>query len=577
MRKWAFLLAFLMLPGLAQVVIINSNDWRFVLLSMEYAHYQGDDVIFLISESQADIIAKNLVGDGITVFEDSDPIVDDYAQYIKNFYDVEADSREFDGYSELQEYLLRVLTPEDLFVASTLEPENTLISVPLAYKENGVVLFQSSGLFSRLSDFEDIYAVGGLKRDFRRELLSVAALLEKDVMEIDQGSPYSNSLALLDEWGETDKLYISTGSFLEPTLLDGRYPLVLVGSGGYSDGFLDVLDEVGVDTVFVIGTRLMEVARRIRDDSNKEIRVIVKYGETYTSAGYAGTVFALSTYKVPIPQPNVTLANVLYDTEEGKLYVKYGNYGDGLAYVSTVTRIARDGTTLTSITDDETFLLWPGDEIVRVYSIDLTDYGLSNLDANVYARYGRYTDFLVNILDVTAPLQMTRVVDRSSISIERATYDGRLLRVYVRNDGSVDAYVSGEIALELDGDTERFQLSGVRLPRGRTSALQTRIRLTDEDVDNNEFVEAFLKYGESQDLLINTIRRKVQLEVVKIRLELLAAPVLAALLIILLISVVSRLRRRRYYRAGRRIRRFQRNILGSRRTRGRRPRGRRRR
>ncbi len=565
MRKLALLLIFVLMPALAKVVIINSNDWRFVLLSMEYAHYQGGDVIFLITESQADIIAKNLMGDDLLVMEDrSGPIVKDYDYYLKKFYGLDPEKKDFRDYRDLQEFLLKVLTPEALFVASTIEPENTLISVPLAYRKKGVVLFPSSSLFSRLPDFSDVYLVGSIQRDYRRELLSVAALLEKEVKIIDQGSPYSNSLALLDEWGGSpERLYLSTGGFLEPTLLDGKYPLVLVGRDSYNKGFIDVLRRLDIDTVFVIGTELMDVGRRIRDDSDKEIRVIVKYGETYTAAGYAGTIFALSVYRVPIPQPNVTVTSVLYDSEDAKLYVRYTNLGDGLAYVSTITRIARDGVTLTSITDDEIFLLWPGDELIRVYSIDLTDYGLNNLDAVIDARYGRYEDFLVDVLDRTIPITVTRVVDRSSISVERATYDGTILRVYVHNDGAVTAYVPGQVTLLLDGGNELFQLSGVKLSPGRTGVLQLRIRLDDTDLENNQFVDVFLKYGERQDLLVNVLKSRVQLEIVKLRLELLAMPILALLLILLVMTVVSRMRRRRYYRAGRRIRRFQKAIIGT--------------
>ena len=254
MRKSLLLIIFLLLPVLSQVVIVNSNDWRFVLLSMEYAHYENADVYFLVSESQADILAKNLVGEGIVVFEDKNPIVDDYAYYLKALYGLDPESKDFRDYRDLQDYLMKVLSPETLFVASDIEPENTLVSIPFAYKEKGIVLFPSSSLFSKLSDFNDIYIIGSIARDYKRELMAIASLLDKRIEIIDRGSPYSNSLALLDDWGATNKLYLSTGEFLEPTLLDGSYPLVLVGSEGYNDGFINILNKQGVETVFVIGT-----------------------------------------------------------------------------------------------------------------------------------------------------------------------------------------------------------------------------------------------------------------------------------------------------------------------------------
>ena len=137
MRKLALLVFMFALPVFSDMVIVNSHDWRFVLLAMEYAHYQGDDVVFLLSESHADILAKNLAGEGFVVFEDSDPIVDDYDYYLKTFYGLDPEKKEFKDYRDLQEYLLKVLAPGSLYIASTLEPENTLVSIPIAYKENG--------------------------------------------------------------------------------------------------------------------------------------------------------------------------------------------------------------------------------------------------------------------------------------------------------------------------------------------------------------------------------------------------------------------------------------------------------
>ena len=571
MRRLALLVFALTIPVFADLVIVNSHDWRFVLLAMEYAHYQGEDIIFLLTESQSDIVAKNLAGEGFVVFEDSDPVVKDYDRYLRNFYDIESEKKSFKDYRELQEYILRVLSPGSLYIASTVEPENTLISIPIAYKEDGLVLFRSSSLFSRLGDFEDITIVGNIERDYRRELLSIASLLGKEIEVIDRGSPYANSLVLLDDWGETDTLYLSSGEFLEPTLLDGASPLVLIGQSGYSSGFIETLRTLGVKSVKVIGAELMSAARKIRDDSNKEISVVVKYGETYTSAGYAGTVFALSTYRIPIPQPNVTITDILYDSETQKVYVKYSNLGDGGAYVAAITRILREGETLTTITDDEVFLMWPGDELVRTYSIDLSAYGLNDLEGNVEAWYGRYTDFLVNTIDVTAPLRITKVDDATSVDMERATYDGTWLRVYVRNTGPVDAFISGEVTLVLDGDPEVYQLSGVRLSPGKTGILKLRIRMSESELDENDFVDVFLRYGESSDLQVNSLRRKIQLEILEVRLELIAMPLLALLLIILVVSIVSRVRRRRYYRAGRRLRRVKTTVLGTKRRR-RRPR-----
>ena len=561
-KRYLFVVLFLLLPAFSKLVIVNSQDWKFVLLSMEYAQYSNSDIVFLTDEVQADIIAKNLAGSDIVVFEDKRPILRDFDAYAKNLYGVKMDRKDFSGYADLQEYLLRIVEPKTLFIASTLEPENTIISVPLAYKQDGIVLFRSDSLFSRLTDFENIYLVGGVQRDFRKELLSVANLLGKEIQIIDEGSPYKNSLVLLDLWGKTDKVFMSTGEFLHPTIFSGNYPLVLIGQGTYPDGLIDTLKNEGVKTLLVVGTDLMGTARKLRDDSNKELGVLVEYGETYTAAGYAGTIYALTVYRLPLPRPNITISDVFYDQEQKKLYVKFSNKGDGLSYTASVLRIQKNGRTLNTITDQEVFRLWPGDDVVRVYSLDLTPYGLNGIDVNINAKYGRYEGFLVNVLDITRQISITSLLDKSVVSLEKATYDGKWLKIYVKNTGGVVAYVGGEVYLLLDGKKEAFPLTGARISSGKTGTLKLRIRMDEQEFADNEFVEVFLKYGSRQDLLIKNFTQKVLLEKVKIRLELVLLPVGLLILVLLIMGGVSRLQNRRYYRVGRRVRRLRTRVYG---------------
>jgi hypothetical protein len=322
-----------------------------------------------------------------------------------------------------------------------------------------------------------------------------------------------------------------------------------------------MLDRLGVETVEVVGAELMGIARRIRDDSNKKISVLGLWGQAFTQGGTAGTPLAVDTFKIPIPEPNVTVTEVIYDPESQMVYIRYANNGDGIAYISALTRIGKNDQTIVTISDDELFLLWPGEEIIRTYSVDLIGSGISNLEANVYAKFGRYTDFLVYVLDTVLPVTVTKVVDDSSIILERVTYDGSYLRVYVKNVGIVNAYIAGQANLVFDGQPEAFPLSGILLSTGRTGVLKVKLTLNEAELAENEFVEVLLRFGERQDMMIHFLKQKAVLEIIKVRLELLAMPVIALFLILLLSSIVTRMKRRKYYKASRRIRSMKTNLI----------------
>ncbi|MBR9679905.1 MAG: hypothetical protein GOU99_02555 [Candidatus Altiarchaeota archaeon] len=561
MRRSAFLLFLLLIPTFAGTAVINSNDWREVLAGMQLAKLEGHEVRFLVSVRQADVLAQNLPPNNVTVIETSNPIMQDYANYLENAYDIETNELLFRNYREIQNHILRYYEPSSIAFISEYEPENAVLSLPMMFRESGVVFVSEPSIFSRMGVVEKIYIIGHLQRDHQRTILSTAGALGKSVKIINQGSPYANGLAVLDVWGRTDKAILTTGEFFETTLSDGSHPVLLVGKEQYPEGLIESLDTAGINQVYVIGSDLLSVAQKIREDSGRTIGVMVKYGEGYLQAGTFSEVLALTIFQIPMPQPNITFTRAIYDSTTNKLYITLFNQGDGAAYFLTNLQIAQNGSVVSSIRDNEMILIWPGEEVTQTFTIDLASIGSENMTAILNGKYGRFEDFLVKTIEQERPIEFGVLEDNSNIEMIRATYDGTWIRVYIKNIAGVTAYVSGYVELTLDGELRDFYGGDLKIESGKTGVLKVKIELTEEDLLANSIIPVNLRYGEKRSLLVKTLKQYLELEVVKFNLMLIVGIAIPLLITMLLIVLMRRRERSKYYKVRKRFRKIKRTKL----------------
>ena len=554
------MLLFMMNAVFCETLVVNSMDWRSVFLGMEYAHYMGYDINFISSPYQAGSLALTLPKTNVTVLEMKDPIMPGYSQYLRNMHGIYSSELKFRDSADFQEYLMDTFQPKVLFFVSEAEPENAVISLPIAYKKNGFVFFQQNSLIGRMGEVNLIYLVGNIRRDFRRNVLSVSTVLDTIVEVVNEESPYSNSLHFLNMWGRTNEVILTSGDILEKTIFEAEMPVLLVGVRDYSAGFIDTLHEKGIDKVFLIGSKLLQVGSKIREDSSRTIFPLIKYGESKVMGG-ASQVNALTVYELPIPTPVLNFTRVVYDPAAKKLYVTLWNLGDGISKTMGVHPVMSEGKVVATVRDDDVFTIWPGEEVTTSYSVDLSSYRPESLSAILSARFGRYKDFMVDYIEDEKPVEVRRVGDRSEIEVTKATYDGTYIRIFVDNIAPVDVYVGGYVQLELDGATQDLLLPTTRIPYGKSATLRTKVDMTREEADSNHIVNVILRHGEQSDLMIKYTEAQVEMEQVRINLALFLIPVAVLLLLLLAIVVADHLRRRRYYRVSRKIKEVRRRTF----------------
>jgi len=547
-------------PVFSEILVVNSMDWKSVFLGMEYAHKMNYDIRFIRSPYQAESLARTLPKANVTILEMRDPILPGYSQYIRNMHGVYSSEMKFRDAADFQDFLMDTFKPKTVFFVSEAEPENAVISVPLAYKKNGLVFFQQDSLLRKLENTNAIYMVGNLRRDFSRSVSSISSVLNIIIEIVNSDSPYANSLKLLDMWGRTHQAILSSGDLLEKTLFESNMPILLVGTTNYGSEFLELLYRKNIDQVFLIGPKLLQVGQKIRDDSNQEIATLVKYGERAAESGVS-EVIALTVYDIPLPVPVLNLTRVIYDPANKQVYVNIINLGDGISKTMGVHSIYSGNALVRTIRDDEPFTIWPGEEVTTSYSADLDDYALESLRAVLSARFGRYKDFMVNYIEVDIPVEIRTVMDRSEIQVTKATYDGNYLRISVENPGQVDTYVGGSAIIEIDGVPQEIPLPITRVEPGKSGILRTKVEMNKEDVDSNPFIKTLLRYGEASNLLTKRAEFLVQLDLVRINLSFFVLPVALLIIAFLAYLIYDHFRRRKYYRVSRKIKRISRKSM----------------
>ncbi len=516
----------LVAPGFSDY-LINSKDWKFAFLASEALSYEGKSFRYVISEKQLAILPY-FINSGEEIYEDNNPVIGNLAGYIRSTAGKDVYTKKYTDFVELQRQLVRSGKFFCYFLVSPNEPENALVALEAARASGCLVIFSHVGIENYLKGSK-ITVVGRVSLLTIRNLKNAGNTIEI----IDNGSPYENAKEIIRKFfAGTNSAYLSTGDFLEPSFFLGRpHPFILVGKGSYPRDLITFLRERRINTLYVIGTELLYVGRMIRDDSNKTIGVLVKYGEGYTNIpGYTGRVFALSMYRIRIPLPRFRIVNATYDPVRKSLYITVENSGDGQGYVLGYIDIkTKDGKIVKSIYDKEPFFVEPKANISIPYPADLTDYLHEELYAYITMKYGRYADFLTNY--ITAKGELPPVVMKISIGnvgeyskcikpVSLTLSGQNKLRLTVENTCRGTLYTTGYVAVEVDGRKDKVFFRAPVAVVGKKAVVLTASGVITQEPGTE--VDVVLKIGKSPKALTSFVIYRMRLEEEKLNYGLIA-------------------------------------------------------
>ena len=546
----------LLTPAFSHIVVINSQDWRDVLAGLQYAVHKGYNAYFTNSPNPAGLF-NILPKDTITLIEsESKPYIPNLASVLRA-----------KGYTITETIKTSPpnlnLIPQDVNTFYVVESDYPALSLPagaLASASNAWVLTASddtlAALTGRISSAQKVILVGWFKR-------SVLSALSPYASERVEGrNRYEIATRLAEKFMEvkpTKQIIITEGKYLELELLQGKSPVLLVGTNLLPDEVKNFILSKDISTVVAIGPQLTYVGERIREITNKKTAVFIKFGQS--TPGVSQGIYAISLFPLPSPEIKLSIARAIYDPAERKVRVLFRNLGNTGVFAFTNFRVLDENNNeIASAGDAEPVFIGAGEDVLISYEVSLSDL-TKNYTVEFYTSYGEDVANLHSYLTekgkfgppLKLNLEIGEISDKSQVEITKVEYDKwkKIFRIGIKNTGSVTAYVVVKLRnVKQYGIPVSLSSPMVRVLPGEERYAVIRAELDEADIEEilSQGVKVEVDYGESRDLLAKSRKYELSVEVTSGILSGIAPWIIAAVVIgAIAVFFLSRKRKSRGY------------------------------
>lgn len=560
-----------------KVLVVNSKDWRDVYLGLHYANLNGyNQTYFLMSFTDSEIVARLLEGekDGkVTIIESvSQPQIRSYGRFLelRGFKNVET-IRSTSPY-DLQLELGEKLNAEKFILVRSDYGYDAISIAPYAYVNNYWVLFVNKDNYKKVSSFvrsrpAKLMLYGDLGRRIHSEFSDLKPTI------VDNGDKFKDNKQIVTWFVKQRKpkmALLTTGRFIEPELMTGKVgkaPVLFLSTPEDTSTFL-LKNNI---KLLQINGESLETGRKIREASNKQIGVLVKYAMTYRGIPDMSGLYVIRTFEVPSPVVDIVIESTYYDKERGLLIVKYTNKGNAQGFfnsrISVVSSLRGE---VEVALDDHVHSLFPGESFLGIYKLNTTLSENEEYKAYVYCLYGeaigamnRYvTEKGKELPPFVSPVEFTTIEDASNIEVESVDFDVAAYSfiITLRNVGDKPVFTDAEIFnFRVNNANQTFSydnspgFEGAKLIKpGESAVLMIDADLVESDFDRNEEVNLDVYFGENKEWMINhkVVRIPVHLRFERIILTGLYSFVttfgwLILIAIILLVLLITRRRKRK--------------------------------
>ena len=522
--------------GHAKTLVINSKDWHDVYTGFEYGNLKGfDKILFFSGPLSTDLITALIPkGDSVVVIESKNqPFFKGYANYLKTAgFDDVTEIISSDPYSLNRKLAFEVDTKKFIVVSDAFGYDAISVA-PYAYITNAWVVFANkknvASVYALLKTkgVDSLLIYGHVNREVYTSLESFNPEI------INTGNRFKDNLIIAEKFEDLkpgDSVIVTTGEFIEQELMtggNGKSPVLFTGMNRIYPGFFDFLEEHNIKFVTIIGNELIPVGTKIREKTNKEVAVFVKFGQGFTGGPRrTGQVYALTMFPLPHYIIDLRIISANYDPKNKLLLVKYFNKGNMPAYMISNIHIKSDGNEVLVVNDKEPVFIEPQQNITVAYKADLSGYTTTNLTADFYTLYGEGPDIMDRYVletgkvapPITVQIGFAEVINRAEVELISVVYNKNLKRfiIKVKNTGEVNAFVDAQLKdVIIDGIKQDLFYDGVlRVVPGDEKTLMIKAELSEADILDNPTINVIIPYGEDKDLLTKKITEEVELEVV---------------------------------------------------------------
>lgn len=527
-RKFEFLTVFLISfaifssSALAKIVVINSENWEDVYAGIYYSQLNGYTPYFLNSPNPQGLFNILPRDKNILLIESEDkPFVSNLKTLLESKgYVVEVKKVRNGDIDLIPKQISNFVVVQKDF------PYNAIVAAPIAKLNTAWVLIVDShninSVVNILKNANKVIAIGYFSRDVNN---SISPYVDEWITSTNK---FKLSTLVADKYLKirpVSQVLISDGKYLENELLLGANPVLLVGENLLPDVVMDFMKTHNIKTAVLIGSHLTYVGERIRTLSDKKISVFIKFGEA--TSGVSHTIYALTMFPLYTKELKLNISSVVYDPIAKKLYVEFFNPSDSGLFEFTTLRLLDGNTEIASLSDREPMFIGANEKFVDSFDLVLPAELLNkNLTAEFYTSYGDSSDNLDKYITASGrfgpplllPLKIQKVTDNSNLKLVGVTYYSYYKRfgIKVSNVGNTDAYFTVKlIDVRIKGLKKSLSLDEARfVASGKEREVFIPAQLDELDLKDNPYVRVQVYYGEKEDLLVKSIDRKVELNIV---------------------------------------------------------------
>ncbi|HII72108.1 TPA: zinc ribbon domain-containing protein [Candidatus Woesearchaeota archaeon] len=502
---------FLIVPfASADIILVNSKDWRDVYSAMLYGGFQSTKAKFLVSDKHGPLILNSL--------DKTEPLEVHSSQrqpYVVGYKSV-IEGAGFASVSEEKHDSMNLELAEELDVKKWVVLDdaygyNAIAVAPYAALTKSYVLFANSRNIDEVVDLldekgvDELIIYGVVEREVRD------ALDQYDPEIINQdGDRFANNVEIVKKYREVypqKQVVMTNGEFIESEIMSGAEPVLFIGRENVPDKIKEYIQSTDIEVGVLIGNELVGTATVVRRQVG--ISTFVKFAQgARAAAGAISLVEGLDRFPVPAVALGLEIISVKYNKLTGMIEITFRNNADIATYFKG-TYTLKVGDQEFVFGDENPVFIGKNDILTMTYKVEGLEPDGGEMTLKAYVIYGEAKNALEFVIDQTFTVSTVEVGDEAQVTITKLVYDKEADKflVYLENIGEVDAYVDAELVdLMIMGSKETISSEDVLfLKKGVEDFLVIEAELSDQDLEDNPTVHVRAHYGEREDGLIKLL------------------------------------------------------------------------
>ena len=496
-------------------IISNSENWQDVYSTMLYASLNGIESDFLTSTSHGSILLN-----AISKSKNIEIVSSRISPFVFN-YESEIRSKGYSGVSERFVDSANLELVEDLDVNNYIVVGNSYGYSAIAVTPYAVLTNSWVFLADRvnIAEIEEIISRRGVDN------LIIYGYVEQEVLDslkkynpiiIDNGDRFLDNVKIVKMYkkiSNAKQILLSNGEFIEKEIMIGSHPVLFTGRDNVPDQIGDYLKESDIGVGVLIGNDLINAATNIRRTTGLSVMVKFAQGARGQKTGVSA-VEGLDLFYLPTPTLDLEVYSIKYNKASKQIEITYHSKSNVPIYLKgTIT--ANSGVSNHRIGDMKPIFIAPNDYKTLIYP-DIEMDG-DNLHADVYALFGEFATSLDMKLEGNFDMGIIDVIDSCEVTVNSVEYNKQNKKFYVsvENDADVDCYVDVELR-DILRNNRRITLGtdgSVLVKDGKKIKIEINERMSDKDLEDNDFVNVVAYYGEREEVLVKMFKGKFALDI----------------------------------------------------------------